>query len=96
VSDVLNEHTPVAPVSLTGNISCPVLGNFAEEDHSVPLDHVQKIQDSLRGHGKVFDIKVYPRCPHGFFCEARESYRPEAAKDAWERTLSFLGRYLKE
>jgi carboxymethylenebutenolidase len=43
----------------------------------------------------VFDIKVYPGAPHAFFNDTRESYRPEAAKDAWKRTLDFFKRYLK-
>ena len=33
--------------------------------------------------------------PHGFFCNDRDSYRPDAAKDAWERLKTFFAKHLK-
>ena len=38
---------------------------------------------------------MYPKAPHGFFCNERDSYRPEAARDAWERLKTFLATHLK-
>jgi carboxymethylenebutenolidase len=41
-------------------------------------------------------IYVYPGAPHAFFNDARQhTYRPEAAKDAWVRTLAWFDTYLK-
>ncbi|MFQ5692542.1 MAG: dienelactone hydrolase family protein, partial [Nitrospinota bacterium] len=51
VSDDLNENTPVAPVSKTEDIQCPVMGHFAEKDHAIPLDHVEQIRKALAGAG---------------------------------------------
>jgi carboxymethylenebutenolidase len=56
---------------------------------------INLLKQALTKHEKVFDIKVYPGAPHAFFNDTRESYRPEAAKDAWERTLNLLNSTLK-
>jgi carboxymethylenebutenolidase len=40
--------------------------------------------------GAPGEIHVYEGAPHAFFADYRESFRPEPARDAWERTLSFL------
>ncbi|NJL82223.1 MAG: dienelactone hydrolase family protein, partial [Chloroflexaceae bacterium] len=31
-----------------------------------------------------------PDATHGFFCDQRDSYHPEAARDAWEQVLSLF------
>ena len=69
----------------------------AHKDRQVSaLDNdINLLRQTLTKHGKMFDIKVYAGAPHAFFNDTRESYRPEAAKDAWERTLSFLNNTLK-
>ena len=36
------------------------------------------------------EIVVYPNAPHAFFADYRESYRKEAAQDAFARMLAFL------
>jgi carboxymethylenebutenolidase len=56
---------------------------------------INLLKETLTKYGKTFDIKTYPGAPHGFFNDTRESYRPEAAKDAWKRTLKFYYKYLK-
>jgi carboxymethylenebutenolidase len=33
---------------------------------------------------------VYPGTPHGFACFERDTYRPEAAADGWQRTFLLL------
>jgi carboxymethylenebutenolidase len=42
----------------------------------------------------VNEIVIYEGAPHSFFNDTRESYRPEAAADAWQRTLAWLGEHL--
>jgi len=46
---------------------------------------------------KDFEMKVYPGAPHAFFNETNPAtYREAAAKEAWERSLRFLDRALKQ
>ncbi|MGE5277769.1 MAG: dienelactone hydrolase family protein [Acidobacteriota bacterium] len=73
-----------------GRIGCPVLGLFGEEDASIPMEDVALLRQRLAALGKAAEIVTYPGAGHGFFCDRRDSYRPEAAKDAWRRTLAWL------
>jgi carboxymethylenebutenolidase len=87
--------SPTAALNYARNLQAPILCLFGETDPYIPLPHVQQIENSLRMHGKSFEVKVYPGADHGFFCDERASYHPEAAKDAWERTKVWFERYLK-
>ncbi len=96
VNDDLNENTPVAPISLTKDIRCPVLGHFAEKDHAVPLEHVERIKGALSDAAKTHEIFVYEGALHAFFRDNDPNrYHPDAAGLSWRRTLSFLEKNLK-
>jgi carboxymethylenebutenolidase len=84
-----------SPIDQVKNISCPVLCNYAGADMAMKESDINLLKETLTRYGKVFDVKVYPGAPHAFFNDTRASYRPEAAKDAWKRTLKFYARYLK-
>jgi carboxymethylenebutenolidase len=84
-----------SPIDLVKNIHCPILGNYAGADMAITESDIKLLKQSLAKYGKTFDIKIYPGAPHAFFNDTRESYRPEAAEDAWKRTLKFFDRYLK-
>ncbi len=86
---------PPSPIGLVKNISCPVLWNYAGQDYGITERDLNLFKDTLSKYRKVFDIKVYPGVPHAFFNDTRKSYRPDAAKDAWERTLNFFEKFLK-
>jgi carboxymethylenebutenolidase len=83
------------PIDLVKNLQCPVLGNYAGADMVIKEADINLLKETLTKYGKTFDVKTYPGAPHGFFNDTRESYRPEAAKDAWKRTLKFYDKYLK-
>jgi carboxymethylenebutenolidase len=83
------------PIDLVKNLRCPVLGNYAGADMVIKDADINLLKETLTKYGKTFDIKTYPGAPHGFFNDTRERYRPEAAKDAWKRTLKFYDKYLK-
>ena len=84
-----------SPIDLVKNINCPILGNYAGEDKGITEADVNLLKDTLKKYGKTYDIKIYPGAPHGCFNDTRESYRPEAAKDAWQRLLNFYHEYLQ-
>ena len=76
-------------------VKAPLLAFFGEDDPFIPLDNVDKLKAELERHGKKAEVIVYPKAPHGFFCNERDSYRPEAARDAWERLKTFFAAHLK-
>jgi carboxymethylenebutenolidase len=84
-----------APVNFAADLKAPVLCFFGEKDPYIPLTQVQQIDDTLRSLGKAYEVKVYPDADHGFFCDDRASYHPQAAKDAWEKMKAWFERYLK-
>lgn len=82
------------PVDLVQHISCPVLGNYGEDDPNI-MPGVEPLKEALKKSGKNFDIKVYPAAKHAFNDNTRsERYQAEAARDAWDRTVSFLQKQL--
>jgi carboxymethylenebutenolidase len=84
-----------APVEQTANITAPVLGLFGEEDSNPSPTDVTTIEAELKKQRKTYEFHMYPGCGHGFHCDGRASYRHEAAKDAWAKTIAWFDTYLK-
>lgn len=86
---VPNPDTPLQ------KLSAPVLYFYGEDDGWITKADVQRLAAAFKKHGKVGEIKTYPGAPHAFFRDSDPSvYRPEAAKDAWERTKAFFKKHL--
>jgi carboxymethylenebutenolidase len=72
-------------------LALPVLGLFGERDSFVTPEVAQAPQHALESAGKSVDFQIYPGADHAFFNDTRaDIYNPEAARDAWRRTLDFL------
>jgi carboxymethylenebutenolidase len=84
-----------SPLEQTSKINAPVLGLFGEEDQNPTPADVAKIEAELKKHGKTYEFHMYPGSGHGFHCDARPSYRPEAARDAWGKTVAWFDKHLK-
>ena len=84
-----------APFEITTRISCPVMGLFGEDDPNPSPADVAKLDAELTRLGKEHEFHSYAGAGHAFMNESRPSYREEAAKDAWEKCLGWLDRYLK-
>ena len=84
------------PAERFASIRCRVLGLYGGEDRGI-TDAVPAFAEEMRKAGKSFEYHVYPDAAHAFFNDTRaEVYREDAAKDAWQRTLSFLDRCLRQ
>ena len=83
------------PIDRTTTLRAPVLAFFGEEDPFIPLDQVRALEAEAKRLGKSLEVVVYPKAPHGFFCEERDSYRAEAAADSWQRLTAFFARHLQ-
>lgn len=64
---------------------CPTLLHFGAHDASIPMEDVEKIRQARPD----VEIHVYD-AGHGFNCDSRSAYAPEAAKLAWERTIAHI------
>jgi len=84
--------TPI--VGLAGDLSCPLLGLFGEEDKYPSPEETAELSAELTRLGKEHEFHTYPDAGHSFFSVNRPSYRPEAASEGWERIWEFYGRLL--
>jgi carboxymethylenebutenolidase len=93
--DDLNDRYPVAPIDLTADLPCPVLGLFGEDDRAPSPAQVEQHEQELRRHGKEYEFHMYPGAGHGFFYYDRPPvYRAGPAVDGWQKIWDFLGRHL--
>jgi carboxymethylenebutenolidase len=65
-----------------------------ESDHLFTAEQHDRIAARLRDDGVDHELVVYPGTPHGFFCDERDTYRAEAAEDAFARVTALLAEQL--
>jgi carboxymethylenebutenolidase len=77
-------------------IKAPVLGLYGDNDKSIPQGTIQEFDRLLDQVGVQHEVVIYPDSGHAFFRDRDpNTYRPEAAKDAWERVQRFFKKYLR-
>jgi carboxymethylenebutenolidase len=82
-------------LSLAENIRAPLLGLFAEHDHGFTPETVRDFEKELEKSSAPHEIHIYPGTQHAFFNDTRSNiYDPQAAQDAWERTIRWFKRHL--
>jgi carboxymethylenebutenolidase len=71
-----------------------VLAHFATRDTSVPPEQAKALVQRLEAAGKRVEAYFY-EADHAFMNDARpEVYKPDDARLAWDRTMTFLRREL--
>jgi carboxymethylenebutenolidase len=87
---------PMGPGLLgrAGDLHAPQLLFWGGLDKHIGPEQTQAVAAALREAHKPFVNVEISGADHGFFCDARPSYHPIAAKQAWALTLAFLSGYL--
>jgi carboxymethylenebutenolidase len=75
-------------------IKWPVLGVFGDQDQGIPVEKVNEFKATLEEVGVPNEIHIYPGVGHAFANPSGDNYAPTETQDAWEKTVSFLKRYL--
>lgn len=76
-------------------LSAPLLLIYGGNDQGVPAEQGRELEKKLKGLGKDVELVVYPGADHAFFNDTRpQVYNPDAAADAWKRTLDLFRRSL--
>ena len=76
-------------------LSAPLLLIYGENDRGVPAEQGRELEQKLRAMGKDVELVVYPNADHAFFNDTRpQVHNPDAAADAWRRTLELFRRSL--
>ena len=83
------------PFERMKNIQAPVLAHYGEKDPGVNQD-IPGTVEAMKKYDKSYTYKIYPGAQHGFHTDDNlERYHPEAAKEAWGRTLDFFKKNLQ-
>ncbi len=87
---------PMGPGMLerAGNLHAPQLLFWGGLDKHIGPEQTQAVADALRKAGKPFVNVDFSDADHGFFCDARPTYNPAAAQQAWALTNTFLECHL--
>jgi carboxymethylenebutenolidase len=104
---IANARLPLqAAVSFYGGVP-PDVAEIAREQHGPVLffwggldkhlgpEQRNAVTGAMAQAGKLYINVEISDADHGFFCDARAAYNPNAARQAWALTLSFLATYLK-
>jgi len=87
----------IAPALLprAANLHAPMLFFWGGLDKHIPQDQIRSVIDAVKAAGKPYINVEISDADHGFFCDARPSYNPVAAKEAWSLVVSFLEAHVK-
>ena len=75
-------------------ISVPLLLVYGDQDRNVNPQQARELEGKLKRMGKRAELLEYRGCAHAFFNDESPSYKPDAARDAWDKTLRFFGQNL--
>lgn len=87
----------IAPSLLprTASLHGPLLFFWGGLDKHIGPEQIRPVLDECRRAGKAYVNVEISDADHGFFCDARASYNPAAAKEAWGLTRTFLETHVK-
>ena len=69
---------------------CPAQLHYGELDEAIPPENYEDV----RRRRPDMEFYLYENADHGFNCDHRPSYHPEAAKLAWSRTIDMFRKNL--
>lgn len=73
------------------SLRAPWLGLYGDQDHTIPVEQVETLRQQAARSPVATEVVRYPDAGHGFNCDDRETFAPDAAADAWSRMLGWLG-----
>jgi carboxymethylenebutenolidase len=76
------------------DLQAPVLFFWGGLDQHIPPESVGTVIGALRAANKNYTNVEFSFADHGFFCDQRASYNPQAAALAWPLTLAFFDTYV--
>ena len=87
-------YGPPPPVELIPQINAAVLGIYAGNDSRINQS-IPAIEEAMKQNNKIYEKMIYPGVDHAFHNDTGTRYAPEAAKDAWARTLAWFEKYVR-
>ena len=84
-----------APLDDLGSVQGELLLVFGGRDPLIPPADIAATRKALALAGTNHAVAVYDGAGHGFFCDRRPAFNPDAAAQAWARTLALFQRRLR-
>lgn len=84
-----------APLEVPEAVNAPVFMVYGEADTATPSAAAEELAGKLTEQGIAVDVALYPKLGHAFANPSNSGHDPEATKDAWDRTLTFLAENLQ-
>ena len=75
-------------------LKTPWLGFFGDLDQSIPVDDVEQLRSALDKAPVDHEVVRYANAGHGFHRFVSDDHVPDAADDAWGRTLGWFAKHL--
>lgn len=87
-------YGPHPPVEDVPNIRAAVLAIYGELDSRINSG-IPTIEQAMVENNKIYEKIIYQGADHAFHNDTGSRYNPEAAKDAWEKTLAWFEQYVR-
>jgi len=79
----------------TAKIKAPLMLHYAGNDQGVNSG-IPAFEEALKANGKTYTKYMYDGTQHGFHNDTTPRYDEAAAKLAWQRTLDFFNKYVRD
>ncbi len=80
-------------ITRTAQIKGTLYAFFGTQDPLIPNEQADQVEAELENHNISHKVFRYP-ASHGFFCDQRADYNPDAARDAWEKVKELFAQNL--
>ena len=87
-------YGPHPPLEDVPNIRAAILAIYGELDSRIDAG-IPEIEQAMMANHKIFEKMIYPNADHAFHNDTGSRYNPSAAKDAWEHTITWFDKYVR-
>lgn len=87
-------YGPAPEVGEIPTIRAAVLAIYGELDSRINSG-IPTVERAMQENNKIYEKIIYPNADHAFHNDTGPRYNPEAAKDAWEHTLAWFEKYVR-
>jgi carboxymethylenebutenolidase len=88
ITEPLSDGLP-ALVDVAGELACPWLGIYGDQDEDTPVGAVEKLRDAAATAEVATDVVLFAGS------NSRFDQDPEAGAEAWARTLNWFDLHLR-
>lgn len=86
-------YGPNPPLEDVPKIQAAVYGQYGGNDSRIN-GGIPAIEAAMKANNKIFEYTIYPGANHAFNNDTGGNYNPEAAAQAWAKTLEWFAKYV--